>query len=263
MFGGSTDHSVMIWEAQIHFVKSEYHEAQYIHTQLLQECPVHQNPYNHAFVLLNLAEIGLSMNAPISEVQQDIEQAKKIFLPLKPVKEITMCDMVAADLYLREGDISIAKTLFKACLRACNHSETRSYCLEQLGNTGCWDAPGQMSSWTTVYLAHSIKFKEKSGINKALQFLGDIFLAQADEDTAVSLFTIALEGFTYMDIHCSRAECMLQLGDIAKEHDDLCRAVESWDAARPLFERSSQIKQMQDIDERLASVGEDLRRTRF
>jgi hypothetical protein len=66
-----------------------------------------------------------------------------------------------------------------------------------------------MSSWTTVYLAHSIKFKEKLGINKALQFLGDIFLVQADEDTAVSLFSAALEGFTYMDVHRSRAECML------------------------------------------------------
>jgi hypothetical protein len=134
----------------------------------------------------------------------------------------------------------------------------KSYCLEQLGNTGHWGASGQMSSWTTVYLAHSIKFKEKLGINKALRFLGDIFLAHADEDTAVSLFIIALEGFTYMDVHCSRAECMLRLGDNAKEHDDLQEAVEFWDAARPLFERSSQTKQIELIDERLASVGEDV-----
>jgi hypothetical protein len=115
-----------------------------------------------------------------------------------------------------------------------------------------------MSSWTTVYLAHSIKFKEKLGINKALQFLGNIFLAQADKDTAVSLFGIALEGFTYMDVHHSRAECMLRLGDVAKEHGDLLKAVEFWDAARPLFERSSQGKQVELIDERLASVSTDV-----
>jgi hypothetical protein len=166
--------------------------------------------------------------------------------------------MILADLHLREGEISTSKTLFKTCLRACNDSRIKSYCLEQLGNTGRWGASGQMSSWTTVYLAHSFKFKEKLGIHKALQFLGDIFLAQADEDIAVSLFIVALDGFTYMDVHRSRAECMLQLGDISKEHDGPCKAVEFWDAARPLFEKSSQVKGVELIDERLASVGKDL-----
>jgi hypothetical protein len=172
--------------------------------------------------------------------------------------EITMCDMILADLHLREGDILTAESLFKTCLRAFTHSQIKSYCLERLANTGHWGASDQMSGWITVYLAHSIRFKEKFGIHKALYFLGDIFLTQADEDTAVSLFSVALEGFTYMDVHYSRAKCMLQLGDIAKEHDDLCKAVGFWDAARPLFERSSQTKQMQDIDDRLASVGTDV-----
>jgi tetratricopeptide (TPR) repeat protein len=219
--GGEGDHGIMIAQAEIHLKKSEYHEAHSIQTQILQECLLHWDSYDHAFALLNLAELGLSMNAPKNAVQQDIERAKKIFLPLEQILEITMCDMVLADLHLREGDISTAKTLFKTCLRAGNHSELKSYCLEHLGNTGHWGASGQMSSWTTVYLAHSIKFKEKLGINKALQFLGDIFLAQADEDTAVSLFIVSLEGFTHMDVHRSRAECMLRLGDISKGHDDL------------------------------------------
>jgi hypothetical protein len=34
--------------------------------------------------------------------------------------------------------------------------------------------------------------------------------------------------------------------------------VDFWDAARPLFERSSQTKQMQDIDERLESVDKNV-----
>jgi hypothetical protein len=51
---------------------------------------------------------------------------------------------------------------------------------------------------------------------------------------------------------------MLRLGDIAKEHDDLCRAVESWDAARLLFERSSQTKHIELVNERLESVGKDV-----
>jgi tetratricopeptide (TPR) repeat protein len=209
MSGCNTDHDIMNQQAEIHLVKSEYHEAHSIQTQILQECPLHWDPYEHAFTLLNLAEISLSMNVPKHAVQQDIKRVKEIFLPLEQIVEITMCDTIMADLYLGEGEITVSEAIFKQCLRACNHPGINSYCLERLGNTGCWGASGQMSSWTTVYLAHSIKFKEKLGTNKALQFLRDIFLAQADEDTAVSLFTIALEGFTYMDVHRSRAECML------------------------------------------------------
>jgi hypothetical protein len=68
------------------------------------------------------------------------------------------------------------------------------------------------------------------------------------------LFTVALEGFTYMDVHRSRAECMVRLGDISNQCGDLLRAVELWNTARPLFERSSQAKEVQHIDKRLASI---------
>jgi hypothetical protein len=105
---------------------------------------------------------------------------------------------------------------------------------------------------------HSLKLKEKLGIHKALQFLGDIFLASDDEETATSLFTVALEGFTQMDVHRSRAECMLRLGDISKSHGNLLKAVELWETARPLFKQSSQAKQVENIDESLAGVGEDV-----
>jgi tetratricopeptide (TPR) repeat protein len=258
MSRGNLDHGVMNIQAQIHLSKSEYQEAHNIQTQILQEGPLHLASYNDGLALLNLAEIGLSMSAPKHAVQEYIERAKEIFLPLEQVVEITLCDASLADLYLGEGEISIAKTLFKTCLRACNNTEIISFCLERLGNASHWGAIGPMSSWATVYLAHSLKFKEKLGIYKALQFLGDIFLAEADEDTAVSLFSIALEGFTYMDVHRSRAECMLRIGNIFEGHGVLLKAVEFWDAARPLFERSSQTKQTQDIDQRLASVGKDV-----
>ncbi|KAF8139585.1 hypothetical protein K438DRAFT_1946675 [Mycena galopus ATCC 62051] len=256
--GGRIVRSIRNHQAEIHRLKSEYREAHNIQTEMLQQCPVHLEPYDHAFILLNLAEIGVSMKAPKEEVQQHIGAATKIFLLMKQIQALTMCDTTLAGLYLMEGDIPAAKALFKTCLTAYSNSQIKSYCLERLGNTGHWGASGQMSSWTTVYLVHSIKFKEKLHINKALQFLGDIFRAQADEVTAVSLFIIALEGFTYMDVHCSRAECMLRLGDIAKGHDDLYKAVEFWDTARPLFERSSQIKQIELIDEKLASVRKDV-----
>ncbi|KAJ7863009.1 hypothetical protein B0H13DRAFT_2565672 [Mycena leptocephala] len=133
-----------------------------------------------------------------------------------------------------------------------------AYCLERLGNFSCWGFLEEMSSQTTVFLVYSVRQKKKLEIHKALQFLGDAFLAQDDEHTAINLFTVALEGFTYMDVHRSRAECMLQLGDISKGHGVLLKAVELWKTARPLFEKSSQAKQVEKIDHRLAGVDEDV-----
>ncbi|KAJ7821795.1 hypothetical protein B0H13DRAFT_1920531 [Mycena leptocephala] len=97
----------------------------------------------------------------------------------------------------------------------------------------------------------------EAGIHKALQFLGDAFLAQDDEHTAINLFTVAWRDL-YMDVHRSRAECMLRIGDISKGQGDILKAVELWTTARPLFERSSQVKQVENIDQRLCGVSEDV-----
>jgi hypothetical protein len=51
---------------------------------------------------------------------------------------------------------------------------------------------------------------------------------------------------------------MIRLGDISKEHGNLLKAVELWDTARPLFEWSSQTKQVELVDQRLAGAGEDV-----
>ncbi|KAJ7713231.1 hypothetical protein B0H16DRAFT_1899647 [Mycena metata] len=149
-------------------------------------------------------------------------------------------------------------SLFCKCLKAGlgQVSEVVSYCLERLADVTRW-SPHHDPSWSIILLAHSLRAKEKLGIYKALQFIGDVHLMQNDELTAVSLFTVALEGFTYMDIHRSRAECMIRLGDMAKKNGDLLKALELWETAKPLFERSSQAKRVQDIDERVGGISEE------
>ncbi|KAJ7753202.1 hypothetical protein B0H16DRAFT_1690852 [Mycena metata] len=108
-----------------------------------------------------------------------------------------------------------------------------------------------------ILLIHSLGAKEKLGIYKALQFIGDVHLMQNDEVSAVSLFTVALDGFTYMDVHHSRAECIIRLGDIAKKNGDVLKALELWETAKPLFECSSQAKRVQDINERVGDISEE------
>ncbi|KAF8139151.1 hypothetical protein K438DRAFT_1785943 [Mycena galopus ATCC 62051] len=259
--GGQLDYGIMVQQAEVHKNKSEYVEARNIHSSLLEEVSIHQVPFQHAFALLNIAEIDVSIGAPKQNVQRNIQTATKLF---NGRLQVMMCDIVLADLHLREGNMLAAEDLLVKYIKSSlgHDNGIMSYCLERLGDVSRWKVPDRSSSWTTVYFVHSLKFKEKLGVYKALQFLGDIFFAFNDEETAISLFTVALEGFTQMDVHRSRAECMLHLGDISKGQSDLVRAVELWEAARPLFERSSQAKQIENIDGRLASVGNVLEQHR-
>jgi tetratricopeptide (TPR) repeat protein len=244
----------MTSQAEVHKSKSEYNEAHQIQTQILCEA-MDCDTYTHAFALLNLAEISVSIGAPRDNIEKTIENARHM---LQTTLEMTMCDTILAALYLREGETATAMTLFKRCLKSWEHQEVKSYCLERLANVNSWDAVNQMSTWTTVFLVHALRSKEKLGINKALQFMGDVFLANDNEMTAVSLYTIALAGFIGMDVHRSRAECLLRLGDISIAHGALLRAVGLWKMARPLFERSVQAKQVILIDERLAGVSTEI-----
>ncbi|KAJ7806270.1 hypothetical protein B0H13DRAFT_1929692 [Mycena leptocephala] len=253
------NHKIMTTQAEIHKLKSEYIAAHSIHFRILQETSADQDFYTYGLALLNGAEIDAAIGTPKEDVQRVYEKAREIFSTRNLVTKVVMCDAGLADLSLREENFLLAKTLFESCLNSSfGVNGIRSYCLERLGNTSCWGAPNWMSRWTTVFLVHSVQRREKLGIYKALQFLGDVFLAQDDEHTAINLFTVALKGFTYMDVHRSRAECMLRLGDISKEEGDLQKAVELWTTARPLFEKSSQAKQVEKIDHRLAGVDEDV-----
>ncbi|KAJ7307633.1 hypothetical protein DFH08DRAFT_824163 [Mycena albidolilacea] len=78
---------------------------------------------------------------------------------------------------------------------------------------------------------------------------------QAADDTAFAILTIVLEGFTQMDVHQSRAKCMCTMGDVYMRRGDLSKARGMWEAARPLFKRSEQKKEVARIDERLQTLG--------
>jgi hypothetical protein len=78
------------------------------------------------------------------------------------------------------------------------------------------------------------------------------------DNDALSILTVALDGFTWMDVHQSRAECMRTLGDLHFCHGELHKASALWTEARPLFERSLQAKAVVEIDNRLAKLEEQL-----
>ncbi|KAJ7620722.1 hypothetical protein DFH06DRAFT_63978 [Mycena polygramma] len=260
MSHSTLDHDIMVTQAEVHRLKSEYTEAQNIQQQILQATSIIQNPHNHALALLNIAQIDVSMDVPKHAVQNNIDSARKLFSTIGSGWGAVTCDSVLADLILRDGNPLAAKSVFLECLNRFRgkDAELTFYFLGCLGDASRCNPSLETPNWATILLVYSVKLKEKVSFYKALLSLGQIFHNQRDEDTATSLLNVALEGFTRMDVHCSRAECMLHLGSIYKGRGDLEKAVELWDTARPLFERSSQCKQVKKIDERLASIGNDL-----
>ncbi|KAJ6514629.1 hypothetical protein DFH09DRAFT_1431843 [Mycena vulgaris] len=258
MSGGTLDSDIMNEQGETHKSKSEYREARNILTKVLHGRPIEILPLEHAFTLLNIAELDVLLGAPTEEVQQIIDTVKSVFNSLEYFVYEMMCDATMGALHLRGGNLQSAKSLFHKCLSLSGRSQAEiiNYCLERLGDRSLWDSTDQ--SWTILYLVHASKSQQRLDVHKALQFLGDIFRTEGDQDTAVSLLTTALEGFTQMDVHRSRGECMLVLGYISKENGDLLKAAELWRAARPLFERSSQVKKVELIDEELLSISGDV-----
>ncbi|KAJ7805482.1 hypothetical protein B0H13DRAFT_1930165 [Mycena leptocephala] len=220
-----------------------------IHTQILQRTD--HDPLANAWELVNIAQIDVMIGGAKETVQQNLTEAKAIFSTMKHVFGVTCCEMILADLQLREGNISAAQDILQDCLNLCwgKYSEAVSFCLEIFGDRNRWHVMECASPWPVVYRMHGQQLKERLAVHKALLFLGDIFIAQGDDDTAKNLFTVAMGGGGG-----GRAQCLLRLGDLASKKGDFSHATELWTAALPLFEKSSQAKSAAQVNARLVEI---------
>ncbi|KAF8170998.1 hypothetical protein K438DRAFT_200759 [Mycena galopus ATCC 62051] len=167
---------------------------------------------------------------------------------------IPFCDMLQVNMELLDGKFDSAKLKFEECLTSAQLSEIKSFCLAKLADITVWPASEWQYQWPLIYFAHAHNLKDKLELHKALLFLGDIFVVKADEDTATSLYQVALTGFIHMGIHQSQAQCMLRLGDLANKRGCTSEAITLWKGAQPLFERSLQEKDVALINTKILNV---------
>ncbi|KAJ7245539.1 hypothetical protein C8J57DRAFT_1679566 [Mycena rebaudengoi] len=158
---------------------------------------------------------------------------------------------------LRDGPVAATKEMFEKCLALSQDPSTDAslYGLGRLGDlsTGMNDTSTTLR-WAEIFLGMALNCKNKLCTMQAFRCLGQIYSAESDDETALSLFKVALDGFTFMDVHRWRADCMVRIADILNNRGEVMNAVELWKAARPLFKRSSQMKDIFNIDAKLAAV---------
>ncbi|KAJ7615947.1 hypothetical protein FB45DRAFT_235546 [Roridomyces roridus] len=240
--------------AEVHIQKSEYAQARSIHEKMLQDNSSHQDSYGYGFACLNLAEIDVCIGA-YAEARSNLAKAARIFGAARHTTHLAYCRMIGADLELKEGHTLLAKEQFLDCLHSTwgKDHQVVSFCLERLGDARQWNSTSAFDwafPWAIMFLIFSRKTQEKLATYKALRVLGDFFLHDGDDGTAEALFGLALDGFTYMDVHRGRGDCMLRLGDLAKGRGNLDGARMWWQQARPLFELSMQRRSLDSVDER-------------
>ncbi|KAJ7890110.1 hypothetical protein B0H14DRAFT_2561385 [Mycena olivaceomarginata] len=260
--GSETDYNFLFTIADTYYLKSEYNEAQEIYMQIKNATSDQEHLILHAIAVLNLAEITIITGKNLDHVAQTLNDKKKILATMHHSVGMASCDIVMAELHLHKDHNTLAAQALLLQYTQSVDREITSYSLERLANLKHWGitAIGWVSRWTTVFLAHTFKYHNNLTVHKALSSMGHILWAMGDLSTAESLFTVALEGFTWMDVHRSRAECMLHLGEISQQKGDFEEAISSFKAARPLFERSSQVKDVEHVDSLVRSLEEEIER---
>jgi tetratricopeptide (TPR) repeat protein len=257
--GGKMDSIPMNIKAELYQVKTEYSDARRIQETILHKTSAMLSPLDHGYALANIAFLDIATGITAEIVYRNLNAAIRAFQSGHSSRGICWCDLYHADLRLCKGDATGARVEYLRIFADTRDrdNEIAFYCLAKLADpTNPVHADTESMRWAVVFLAFALRPPVRSPLmlHQALRRLGDALVGQGANDTALNILEVALEGFTLMDVHQSRAECKRTMGDVYLQRGDSCRAREMWEAARPLFQRSEQKKEVAKIDEKLQTL---------
>ncbi|KAJ7794633.1 hypothetical protein B0H14DRAFT_3159013 [Mycena olivaceomarginata] len=240
--GGSNLYlGILDLRADVFWVKSEYLEAHHIFAQMAQKTSPTCSPVYHAHGLCGMVEMEILMEGETADILSNLNAAKTVYMMIESPR-IVWCSVLAAKINLLRGNTETARVAFLECL-----SKSRAIFPDIVRDSlaALADPRNKMYGlmdtfrWAVVYIAFAKKENKHADSLEALRCLADIHIMMDDDDTALHLFQAVLEGGTSMGIHRLRAECMVGIGDIMVRHRDSMSAMNMWQAAHPLFLRSS------------------------
>ncbi|KAJ7031738.1 hypothetical protein C8F04DRAFT_1109593 [Mycena alexandri] len=254
--GGAADVSAQIYQAEIHMLRTEYSEARTINVFLtsLGALPT----FHTAYAYLNIALIDAAIGADPDLIRSNADTAQdQLTVSLAWPMGANLCNIVYADLHFLRGDLAPAESLYAASFEAMRGKadEGAIMCLERLA-----DLDNRMCGvettlqWAVLFLVSASKTNNRLALMKSLRCLGDLSKTQGDEETALRLFEVALDGFTLMGIHRWAAECMVRISAILERRREVVRCSSLLLEARPLFERSSQTTRVNWVDFKLRTL---------
>jgi tetratricopeptide (TPR) repeat protein len=254
--GSDVELTVLDAKVEIHWQKTEYTAARQLTERMIQMTGRHRSPHFHANSVSNSVQLDLIIGMHDTVILRNLASARELAKELRFYQVMQICDFCQAELDLRNGDTMKAYTTLQIL-----GGRTESPCeavyrslakLGELSNNLC--GLEETIHWATTYFAFSRKGKDLGHTCQSLRYLGDIILAQGDEESAMSIFQAVLDASTEMDVHRRRADCMSRIGAILVRRGEPEKAKEMWEAALPLFGRSSQATEAAAIKGKLAQL---------
>ncbi|KAJ7153424.1 hypothetical protein C8R43DRAFT_1106678 [Mycena crocata] len=242
---------VLDLEADIHFIKTAYAESRRAHNQLMKLSSSQKSPLFYGNSLMSIASIDVTLGAFKSEAEvvAALQLPRQLFTSHGYTRGLPKCDLVVADFFILSGHTKEAVTIYEKCASSfCGEdADFFSSRIRKLGDITLRNDVRSTTHWAMACLAYGKSTANPSTIGWALRLLGDIFLKAGDDETSSTLFQVALEEFTRMDIYLGKAQSLRRLAEIAERRGECTVAAEQLSEARCMFLKSGLVGEAERI----------------
>ncbi|KAJ6611897.1 hypothetical protein B0H10DRAFT_338086 [Mycena sp. CBHHK59/15] len=245
-------------EAFVYEQRTDYLRTREAYLAIMRLTSLEKSPFFHLNSLMHVIHMDtLIGDSDIPAILPRLDAAAEIAKQIAFPHAVRYCDFAKAEVQHRQqGQPILALVEYKRCLEffRASHIWGACICLQNLSDAYLEQQEiEEASRWAVTYFAQA---RSMSAVHThhAFQRLGDVFLAWADEETALSLYMLSLEGFTGMDVHRGRAECMTRIGSIFLGRGDVSTARKMWTDARELFMRSCLKSDAAEMERQLACL---------
>ncbi|KAJ7722620.1 hypothetical protein B0H16DRAFT_1737666 [Mycena metata] len=220
----------------LHLQKTEYLEAKVLLEEVVESrhsC----RPHDNIKAYTDLAEVGIAMNLDPVLVLKSLAIARTQITRRQLIHGQLGCDIIAADLSLRDGDLISTKRVFEDCLPQFHRHDPRTlFCAERLADISHrFSDRVQEIRWNGVCVALAFRHSNRLGAMNALRQFAALLDALEDQATALALLSVVLAAFEAAGAHQRVGECRMHIASIWESRGELLLAIDFLTAARPAF----------------------------
>ncbi|KAJ6486327.1 hypothetical protein DFH09DRAFT_1339679 [Mycena vulgaris] len=190
-------------EAFVHFQRTDYMRSREAYARIMRVASPAKFSMFYVHSVMQTIHLDMLMGHDARELLDRLDSVVITAERNAFIHAIWYCDLVRAEIKHREMDRKGATNDYRRCLELFRSTDVWgvTVCFEHLSDVYLEEKDlNEAFRWVVSYLAQS----RKTGVIQTVQALrriGDVFIATGDNDTAVALYTVALEAFTGMDVN--------------------------------------------------------------